>query len=52
MTDGRDELTAISGVPIKADGTEGAPFTATIPNTVSIANGAQVVLTDQAPRSP
>jgi hypothetical protein len=31
------------------DGTESAPFTATIPNTVSVANGALVVLTDQAP---
>jgi hypothetical protein len=31
------------------DATEGAPFTATIPNTVSLANGLQVVLTDQAP---
>jgi hypothetical protein len=49
VTDGRDALTAVSGTPIKVDGTEGAPFTATIPNTVSIANGAQVVLTDQAP---
>jgi hypothetical protein len=49
VTDGRDALTAVSGTPIKVDGTEGAPFTATIPNTVSIANGAQVVLTDQTP---
>jgi hypothetical protein len=49
VTADRDALTAVSGVPIKVDGTEGAPFTATIPNTVSIANGAQVVLTDQAP---
>jgi hypothetical protein len=49
VTDGRDALTAVSGTPIKVDGTEGAPFTATIGNTVSIANGAQVVLTDQAP---
>jgi hypothetical protein len=49
VTADRDALTAVSGVPIKVDGTEGAPFTGTIPNTVSIANGAQVVLTDQAP---
>jgi hypothetical protein len=49
VTDDRDALTAVSGTPIKVDGTEGAPFTATIGNTVSIANGAQVVLTDQAP---
>lgn len=55
VTDGRDQLSGISGVPIKADGSEGAPFTATLSNTVSIANGAMVVLTDGAPitvRSP
>jgi hypothetical protein len=55
VTDDRDALTAVSGTPIKVDGTKGAPFTATIPNTVSLANGVQVVLTDQAPltvRSP
>ena len=34
-------------MPIKADGSEGAPFTGTIPSTISIANGAPVVLTDQ-----
>jgi hypothetical protein len=49
VTADRDALTGISGVPIKIDGTEGAPFTATIPNTVSVANGALVVLTDQQP---
>lgn len=49
VTDGRDALTSVSGTPIKVDGSQGAPFTATIGNTVSIANGAQVVLTDQAP---
>jgi hypothetical protein len=49
VTAGRDALTAVSGIPIKADGTEGVPFTGTIPNTVSVANGFQVVLTDQAP---
>ena len=47
VTEGRDALTTVSGTTIKVDGTEGTPFTATIPNTVSIANGAQVVLTDQ-----
>jgi hypothetical protein len=55
VTDDRDALTAVSGTPIKVDGTEGAPFTATVPNTVSLADGHQVVLTDQAPitvRSP
>jgi hypothetical protein len=49
VTNGRDALTAVSGTPIKVDGTEGAPFTATLGNTVSVANGAQVVLTDQSP---
>jgi hypothetical protein len=49
VTADRDALTAVTGTPIKVDGTEGGPFTATIPNTVSVANGALVVLTDQAP---
>ena len=49
VTGDRDALTAVSGIPIKVDGTEGAPFTATLPNTVSLANGVLVVLTDQAP---
>ena len=49
VTDDRDALTAVSGTPIKVDATEGAPFTATIPNTVSLANGLPVVLTDQEP---
>ena len=49
MTNGRDALTAVSGTPINVDATEGAPFTATIPNTVSLANGLPVVLTDQEP---
>jgi hypothetical protein len=49
VTADRDALTAVSGAPLKADGTEGAPSTVTIPNTVSVANGALVVLTDQAP---
>jgi hypothetical protein len=49
VTAGRDSLTAVSGVPIKADGSEGVPFTGTIPSTVAVANGLQVVLTDQPP---
>ena len=55
VTYGRDSLTGVSGAPIKVDGTEGAPFTVTVPSTVALANGLQVVLTDQAPiilRSP
>jgi hypothetical protein len=47
VTDDRDELTALTGVPIKADGSEGAPFTATLSQTVSFGNGAQIVLTDR-----
>lgn len=49
VTADRDALTAVSGAPLKADGTEGAPFTVTVPNTVSVANGALIVLTNQAP---
>ena len=45
-TNGRDQLTGLTGTPIKADGTDGAPFSATLTNTVSIANGTQVLLTD------
>ncbi len=47
VTDDRDELTAISGIPYKIDGSEGAPFTATLPQTVSFANRGQIVLTDR-----
>jgi hypothetical protein len=49
VTADRDSLTGVSGIPIKADGTEGAPFTGTIPSTVALANGVQVVLTNQPP---
>ena len=49
VTADRDSLTAVSGIPIKVDGSEGTPFTGTIPSTVSVANGLQVVLTDQPP---
>ena len=48
VTAGRDSLTAVTGTPIKVDGSEGAPFTGTVPS-VSVANGLQVVLTDQPP---
>ena len=47
VTEDRDALSSVSGKTIKVDGTEGTPLTATIPSTVSIADGAQVVLTDQ-----
>ena len=46
VTYGSDELTGITGVPIKADGTEGPPFTATMSSPIPLANGQQVVLTD------
>jgi hypothetical protein len=49
VTADRDSLTAVTGTPIKPDGSEGAPFTGTIPSTVSLANGVQVVLTAQPP---
>ena len=49
VTADRDSLTAVTGTPIKADGSEGAPFTGTIPSTVALANGLQVVLTAQPP---
>jgi hypothetical protein len=49
VTAGRDALTGVTGIPIKADGSEGAPFTGTIPSTVALANNLQVVLTDQPP---
>jgi hypothetical protein len=49
VTADRDSLTAVTGIPIKADGSEGVPFTGTIPSTVSLANGVQVVLTAQPP---
>jgi hypothetical protein len=49
VTDGRDELTAATGSAIKVDGSVGAPFSATLTNTVSFGNGAPIVLTDGSP---
>lgn len=46
VVDGRDALTGISGTAIKTDGSSGAPFTATLPNSVTLANNVLVVLTD------
>ena len=46
VTNSRDSLTKVSGNPIKLDSSDGAPFTVTLPNAVTIANGAQVVLTN------
>ncbi len=41
----RDALTGVSGTAIKADGTNGAPLTVTLPGQVPIANSTLVVLT-------
>jgi hypothetical protein len=49
LTDGRDQLTEVTGTAIKVDGTVGAPFSASLANTVSLANGAPIVLTDGTP---
>ena len=49
LTDGRDQLTEVTGTVIKVDGTVGAPFSANLANTVSFANGAPIVLTDGTP---
>jgi hypothetical protein len=49
LTDSRDELTGVTGNAIKGDGSPGAPFTGTLTNTVSFANGAPIVLTDGTP---
>jgi hypothetical protein len=43
----RSSLTSVSGKAIKADGTDGAPITATIPQQISLGNGLVVVLTSQ-----
>ena len=49
MTYGRDQLTGVTGTAIKVDSTTGSPFTATLTNTVSFANGAPILLTDGSP---
>jgi hypothetical protein len=49
VTNDRDQLTGVTGFTIKSDGSQGTPLTVNLTNTVSIANGAQVVLTDQTP---
>ncbi len=46
VTNNRDSLAAVSGKAIKLDGSDGAPFTATTANQISLANGVLVVLTD------
>ena len=49
VTDGRDQLTSVTGFAIKPDGSQGAPLDVALTNTVSVANRAQVVLTDLPP---
>lgn len=49
VTDGRDELTKVTGTAVKTDGSDGAPLAVSISNSVTFANRAQVVLTDRAP---
>ena len=49
VTSGRDTLTGVSGVPYKADSSQGTPFTATMSGPVLLTNNAQVVLTDIDP---
>lgn len=46
VTDGSDELTAVSGIPLKVDGTEGAPYAASLSSPVALKSRVQVVLTD------
>jgi hypothetical protein len=41
----RDALVSVSGAPIKADGSNGAPFTVAKANPVAVGNGVLVVLT-------
>jgi hypothetical protein len=47
VTDGRDQLTEVSGFVIKSDGSQGSRLTVTLTNTVRFANRAQIVLTDR-----
>jgi len=42
----RESLTGVSGVALKADGSEGAPLQATLPNPVDLSGGQLVVLTN------
>jgi hypothetical protein len=47
VTDGRDQLTEVTGFVIKSDGSQGSRLTVTLTNTVRFANRAQIVLTDR-----
>ncbi len=43
----RDALVSVAGKPIKADYSDGKPFTVTLPDPVGLAGGALVILTDR-----
>ncbi len=43
----RDALISVAGKPIKADYSDGTPFTVTLPDPVGLATGAVVVLTNR-----
>jgi hypothetical protein len=47
VSDDPDALLSVTGVAMKADGSEGAPLTVTLPNPVSLGNNTMVVLTDR-----
>jgi len=49
VADQRDALTAVSAVPVKADGSDGTPLAVSIPDPVALGNNTLVVLTDRAP---
>jgi hypothetical protein len=47
VSDSTDALLGVTGVAIKADGTEGSPLTVTLPDPVAVGNNTMVVLTDR-----
>jgi hypothetical protein len=47
VTNGRDQLRDVTGYAIKADGSRGADLDVKLTSTVSVANGALLVLTDE-----
>ena len=47
VSDDPDALLGVSGVVMKADGSEGSPLAVTLPNPVALGNNSMVVLTDR-----
>jgi hypothetical protein len=47
ISNDRDALLSVSGTAIKADGTDGAPLTVTLPDPVAVGSNSMVVLTDR-----